>query len=101
MTFMIVTYELQRPLRTEQLHSLGEFANTYGLQRFHLDADGRHLQFEYDASRLKESVVVNVLRAAKIAVIRKVEAPPPVAPPPVALSVAQPPPAVLTSPSRI
>jgi hypothetical protein len=73
MTFMVVTYELQRPLRNEQLRALGEFANTYGLQRFDLDADGRHLRFEYDASRLKESVVENILRAAKIAVVRKLE----------------------------
>jgi hypothetical protein len=88
MTFMVVTYELQRPLRTEQLRSLGEFANTYGLQRFRLDADGKHVQFEYDASRLTESVVENVLRAAKIAVIRKLEAAPSAA-----LPAAAPPPA--------
>lgn len=78
MTFMVVTYELQRPLATAQLRALGQFANTYGLQRFHLDEDRRLLTFEYDASRLKESVVENVLRNAKIAVIRKVvEAMPP------------------------
>jgi hypothetical protein len=88
MTFMVVTYELQRPLRTEQLRALGEFANTYGLQRFHLSADGRHLQFEYDASRLKETVVENVLRAAKIAVTRKVLAAPPAVPPALAPAVA-------------
>jgi hypothetical protein len=95
MTFMVVTYELQRPLRNEQLRSLGEFANTYGLQRFHLDADGRHLRFEYDASRLKESVVESVLRAAKIAIIRKVTGAAPIAPPPVpATTPAAPPPSI-------
>jgi hypothetical protein len=95
MTFMVVTYELQRPLRNEQLRSLGEFANTYGLQRFHLDADGGHLHFEYDASRLTESVVENVLRAAKIAVIRKVTGATPIASPPVAASTpAAPPPSI-------
>jgi hypothetical protein len=94
MTFMIVTYELQRPLRNEELRSLGEFANTYGLQRFHLDTDGHYLQFEYDASRLKETVVENVLRAAKIAVIRKVTGAAPLAPPPVAAVTAVPPPSI-------
>jgi hypothetical protein len=93
---MIVTYELQRPLRKEELRSLGQFANTYGLQRFHLDAEGRHLQFEYDASRLKETVVEAVLRAAKIAVIRKVTAAAPLAPPPVTAATSAPPPSVST-----
>jgi hypothetical protein len=83
MTFMTVTYELQRPLATAQLRALGQFANTYGLHRFHLDENRRLLTFEYDASRLKESVVENVLRNAKIAVIRKVEAVPPPAAAPV------------------
>jgi hypothetical protein len=71
MTFMIVTYELQSPLHAAQLRALGEFANTYGLHRFRLD--GRHLQFEYDASRLRESVVENILRRARIPVVGKLE----------------------------
>ena len=74
MTFMQVTYELQSPLKNEQLRSLAEFANTYGLQRFYLDEQRNLLHFEYDASRLEETVVEHVLREARIPVLRRVEA---------------------------
>jgi hypothetical protein len=73
MTYMEVTYELQAPLRLEQLKALGQFANTYGLQKFHLDDERNLLRFEYDASRLQETVVEHVLRQAKIPVLRRVE----------------------------
>jgi hypothetical protein len=73
MTFMQVTYELQEPLTHEQLRTLGGFANTYGLQRFRLDEKTNRLNFEYDASRLKEAVVEQVLRQAKIPVLRRIE----------------------------
>lgn len=73
MTLMEVTYELQAPLKLAQLRRLGEFANTYGLRRFQVDASRTHLQFEYDASRLKDTEVVQVLRLAKIPVVRRVD----------------------------
>ena len=73
---MTVTYELQSPLKTEQYRALGNFSNTYGLQRFRFDEKTNHLHFDYDASRLKESVVEHVLREARIPVLRRV---PPVA----------------------
>jgi hypothetical protein len=72
MTFMTVTYELQQPLKTEQYRALGNFANTYGLQRFRFDEKTNHLHFDYDASRLRESVVEHVLRQARIPVLRRV-----------------------------
>jgi hypothetical protein len=72
MTLVEVTYDLQVPLRPEQLRALGVFANTYGLRRFHVDEQLNRLSFEYDASRLKESQVAHVLRMAKIPVERKV-----------------------------
>ncbi len=74
MTFMTVTYELQQPLKPDQFRALGEFANTYGLQRFHVDEKLNLLHFDYDASRLRESVVEHVLRAAKIPVLCRVSA---------------------------
>src|SRR5271156_3081506 len=73
MTFMTVTYELQNPLKTEDFRALGNFANTYGLQKFHFDEKTNRLHFEYDASRLRESVVEHVLREAKIPVLRRVD----------------------------
>jgi len=69
---MTVTYELQNPLKTEQYRALGNFSNTYGLQRFRFDEKTNHLHFDYDASRLKESVVEHVLREARIPVLRRV-----------------------------
>jgi len=72
MTFMTVTYELQKALTTEQYRALGSFSNTYGLQRFRFDEKTNHLHFDYDASRLRENVVEHVLRAARIPVLRLV-----------------------------
>jgi hypothetical protein len=72
MTFMTVTYELQGKLKPEQFRALGQFANTYGLQKFHFDEKTNQLHFDYDASRLRETVVEHVLREAKIPVLRRV-----------------------------
>lgn len=69
---MEITYELQNSLSNDQLKSLGEFANTYGLRRFRVDEAKKHLSFEYDASRLRETQVTHVLGQAKIAVTRKI-----------------------------
>lgn len=71
MTLVEATYELQSPLTEEQLRALGMFANTYGLRRFRI-TDKNHLSFEYDASRLRDTEVVHVLRQARIPVTRKV-----------------------------
>ncbi len=72
MTLVEVTYELQGPLRPEQLRALGQFANTYGLRRFQINEQLNQLSFEYDASRLKETEVAHVLRMARIPVQRRV-----------------------------
>jgi hypothetical protein len=71
MTLLEITYELQSPLSNEQFSRLGEFANTYGLRRFHVDEQKNQLTFEYDASRLRETQVAHVLVQAGIAISRK------------------------------
>lgn len=71
---MTVTYELQGGLKREQFRALGQFANTYGLQKFRFDEKTNHLHFDYDASRLRESVVEHVLREARIPVLRRLPA---------------------------
>ncbi|HUK51839.1 MAG TPA: hypothetical protein VL099_00960 [Candidatus Binatia bacterium] len=73
MTLVDVTYELERPLSTEQFRRLGEFANTYGLRRFHVDEQKNLLRFEYDASRLRETQVEHVLRSENIAIKGRAE----------------------------
>lgn len=72
MTFMTVSYELQDKLRPEQFRALGNFANTYGLQKFRFDEKTNLLHFDYDASRLRDTVVEHVLREARIPVLRRV-----------------------------
>ena len=74
MTLVEITYELQGALDEKQLRALSGFANTYGLRRFRVDNANRRLTFEYDASRLKGTEVEHVLRQARIAVARRVEA---------------------------
>ncbi len=69
---MTVTYELQDRLKPEQFRALGQFANTYGLQRFRFDEKTNRLHFDYDASRLRETVLEHVLRDARIPVLRRV-----------------------------
>jgi hypothetical protein len=72
MTFMTATYELQDKLHPDQFRALGRFANTYGLQKFRFDEKTNLLHFDYDASRLRDSVVEHILREAKIPVLRRV-----------------------------
>jgi hypothetical protein len=72
MTLVEATYELQSSLSQDQLRSLGSFANTYGLRRFRIDDSKKQLSFEYDASRLRDTELVHVLRQARIAVTRKI-----------------------------
>lgn len=74
MTFMTVTYELQERLKPEQYRALARFANTYGLHKFRVDEKANRLHFDYDASRLRETVVEHVLREARIPVLRRVPA---------------------------
>ncbi len=73
MTQMTVSYELQERLKPEQFRALGAFSNTYGIHRFRVDEKANHLHIDYDASRLRESVVENVLRSARIPVLRRLE----------------------------
>jgi hypothetical protein len=72
MTLVEITYELQSPLTQNQLRLLGEFSNTYGLRRFRFDESTKHLSFEYDASRLRDTQIAHVLGQATIAVTRRV-----------------------------
>ena len=71
MTLLEIRYSLQSPLDDEQLRSLSEFANTYGLRKFKLNDAKTELSFEYDASRLRETQVAHALGLAKIAVVKK------------------------------
>jgi hypothetical protein len=73
MTMMTMTYELQERLKPEHFRALGEFANTYGIHKFHYDEKSNQLTVDYDASRLRETAVEHVLRQARIPVLRRLE----------------------------
>jgi hypothetical protein len=73
MTLMTAAYELQERLTPEHFRALGEFANTYGLQKFRYDEKNNLLHFDYDASRLTDNAVESVLRQARIPVVRRLE----------------------------
>ena len=68
MTLVEVTYQLQLPLRAEQLNALGRLANLYGLRRFRVDQERNQISLEYDGSRLKEIQLADALRGIKIPV---------------------------------
>ncbi len=70
MTMMTMTFELQEPLKPEQFRALGSLTNTYGIHKFHYDENSKQLTLDYDASRLRDTVVENVLRRARIPVLR-------------------------------
>lgn len=70
MTLVEITFELQSPITDAQLRHLSEFANTYGLRRFHLDETKNFISFEYDASRLRQTQVAAALAGANVAVKR-------------------------------
>ena len=72
MTLAEVTYDLQTPLRPEQLRALAQFSNTYGMRRFRINEQGTRISFEYDASRLTENQVAHVLRRAKVPISLRV-----------------------------
>lgn len=74
MTLMTLTYDLQAPLRPEQFRVLGEFANTYGLKRVHVDEKNNTILVDFDASRLRATMVEDALLRAGIPVERKVPA---------------------------
>jgi hypothetical protein len=72
MTYVEVTYQLQTPLREEQLRALAGMSNLFGMRSFRVDREQNRLTVNFDASRLKEMQVAQALRKANIAVSGRV-----------------------------
>lgn len=72
MTLVEVTYDVLSPLTDEQLRALAAFSNTYGLRRFRVNEQLHRISLEYDASRLTETEVAQILRSARIPAERRV-----------------------------
>jgi hypothetical protein len=75
MTFMTAAYELVRPLTADQTKALAGFANTYGIQRLHIDPTETILRLDYDASRLRRSEVERVVSMSGAQILRQLPAP--------------------------
>jgi sulfite reductase beta subunit-like hemoprotein len=73
MTMVEVCYRLPGKLTLAQMRKLGELSAVYGLRRIRVDEDRQEIQVEFDASRLKESEAVNLLRQAGIPLAEKVQ----------------------------
>ncbi len=64
MTFMTAAFQLARPLTKDQIRALAGFSNTYGIHRLHLDPGATILHIDYDASRLRQSVIEHLVGMA-------------------------------------
>ena len=73
MTLVEIRFRLQTPLTSAQLKTLSDFSNTYGLRKFQVKEDGNVVQFEYDASRLRQTQVAHILGAAKIPIVKQLD----------------------------
>lgn len=73
MTFLEVNYRYAGPLSPAQMKRMGELPGTYGIRRIRLNEKNSLARIEFDASRLKESEVVNHIRRAGIPLTEKVK----------------------------
>ena len=73
MTFLEVCYRYPGKLTAAQLRRLGELTGVYGLRRIRVEEDRNLIHVEFDASRLKETEALRVLRGAGIPLSEKVE----------------------------
>lgn len=73
MTFLEVRYRYAGPLTLAQMRKLGELAGVYGLRRITVEEEHNQIRIEFDASRLKETEAVHLLRGAGIPLTEKVD----------------------------
>lgn len=73
MTYLQVRYRYSGPLSREQLKRIAELTGQYGIRHIRLDEANSVALIEFDASRLKETEVLNRVRRAGILLTEKVE----------------------------
>ena len=73
MTKVTLYYDLTRPLGDEDFENIAQVHATYGMARVQVAPSLDKITVDYDASRLRESVVEHVLREARIPVLRKLD----------------------------
>ena len=66
MTFVQIIYSLAAPLTAEQSARIGELTGQYGVEKILVDEEKQTIRIRYDASRLKESEVIQRVRESGI-----------------------------------
>jgi len=64
MTAVEVVFRYGMPPGEQEMNALGQVSDVYGIRRVQFDEQGRTIRVEYDASRLNEATVENLLRQA-------------------------------------
>ena len=64
MTTVDVTFHFATPLREQSVLALASIREVYGVRRVDLDERAKTIHIEYDATRLTEPVVRQLLRRA-------------------------------------
>lgn len=73
MTYLDVTYRYRQKLTAPVLSRLADLRGYYGIVRLRIDEEQQRLCVEYDASRLKETDVLRLLRLAGVPIVEKIE----------------------------
>ena len=66
MTSIEIIYSLAAPLTAEQSARIGELTGQYGVERIRVDEEQQTIRIRYDASRLKETEVIQRVRESGI-----------------------------------
>jgi hypothetical protein len=64
MTTVEVLFRYGMPPGEKEMSALGQISDVYGIRRVQFDEAERHIRVEYDATRLNEAMVENLLRSA-------------------------------------
>lgn len=71
MTTVEVCFRYNVPPGENEMRALAGTREVYGIRRLKFDEKGRSVRVEYDASRLNEGVVENLLRGAGLDITEK------------------------------
>jgi hypothetical protein len=64
MTAVEVLFRYGMPPGENEMSALGQMSDVYGIRRLQFNEQERTIRVEYDATRLNESTVENLLRSA-------------------------------------
>ncbi len=64
MTAVEVLFRYGMPPGEKEMNALGQISDVYGIRRVQFDETERQIRVEYDATRLNEATVENLLRQA-------------------------------------